>query len=437
MSADFRVKIGRDSVRTFVSGAVASALAILTGIVLAKALGPSGKGEYSAVRLLYDGVVAIAGGAGSAIVYYLTKGDKPLRALLPPLLRAFFVLCAVLWLGSLGWAALHGFNLGLVVFMIIVPASIIISWQPSLFVSFDRVKSLNYQNVTLALITFLGTAIALLLFHTSVVGPLAAWMFGLYVLALVVVLFSIETIKREPAHVEPVSDREIVNFSVRSSLTNVLAFLNSRIDSMLVIALIGIAGFGIYSMATGISELLYALSGSIATATARSIGVSNLQTSATVTAKAVRFNLIVVTLVSCVIFIFAPFLINKIYGKAFDSAALPLRILLPGLVMFSSARIFNAFFTYQLGRPIFAVYLLVVVTLLQAIGCLVFIPMLGLAGAAWASTGAYVIATLGQSWYFCRVSKISHRALWLPTMDDLSKLYEVAALTAKASFSTR
>ena len=436
MATQLRLKVGRDSVRTFATGLLAGSFSILTGILIANVLGPLGKGEFSGVQLLYTAVLSITGGISSALTFYLTKGRRPLRSLLRSLSRIYVILCVVAWLLVLGWGALRGFSIGMRVFAVVVPACIIISWQPSIYVSFDRIKYLNILNVALAFITLAGTAITLLLWHTGVIGPLIAWSVGLYVTAAAVLVFAKSVVKQESVEPGP-SDLEILNFSGRASLNNIITFLNARIDSILVITFLGVSGFGIYSMATGIAEFLYSLSQAFATAIARPIGVSDFSVSATFTAKAVRLNTIAVAVVSLALFVLAPLLIGKIYGRPFLPAAAPLRILLIGVVIFSSVRMLNAFFTYQLGRPIFSVYLMTAVTVIQAIGCLVLIPRFGLSGAALASTLAYLIATFGQCWYFCKITGLSMRSLWLPTMADFSQIYQVATHTARVAMGER
>ncbi|MBC5809221.1 MAG: polysaccharide biosynthesis C-terminal domain-containing protein [Candidatus Eremiobacter antarcticus] len=426
-----KAKVGRDSMRTFTTGAVASVFSILTGVIIARTLGPSGKGIYSGVQLLHTAVLSVSSGVGGAITYYLTKRAQPITALIPALLRILLMVCCLAWAALALWALLRGITTVQIIFMVVVPASVVLSWQPAIFISLDRIKNLNYQNVGLALTTLVAVSVVLLVFHAGTSAAIIAWVICVYGTALVVIAFTIKAVRAESRASEPVALAQLLSFGFRSSLTGALSFMNSRVDSLIVIGLIGISGFGIYSMATGIAEVLYMISQALGTSIARSIGVSDFHTSALITAKAIRLNTIVVGLVSALLFAFAPFLIDKVYGRLFDPAAAPLRILLPGLVIFSATRIFNSFFTYQLGRPMFAVYLLAAVTMLQIAGCFVFIPRVGLAGAALASTAAYLVATLGQTWYFCKVSSLPVSSVWLPTRSDAGQLWNSAGAIAR------
>jgi O-antigen/teichoic acid export membrane protein len=432
MPADLKRKVGRDSIRTLIASGIVQALVIVTGIVVARALGPAGKGAYSGVQLLQTAIIPISGGIGSAITYYVTRRAQPISALIPALLRVLALLCAMIWLGLAVWALLHGITTIWLVMVSVVPASVILSWQPFLFISLDKIRNLNLQNVGLALVTLISVTLALFLFHAGVVGALLAWVISVYLAASVVVGYAMAAIHNAGASSQLLPMRELVNFGSRASLIGVLSFLNARVDSMLVIAMLGVAGFGIYSMAIGVAGLLYMISGAIGTSMARSMGVTDLKVSSGITAKAVRLNTIIVGLVSLVLFCFAPFVIPKVYGAAFSGATLPVRILLPGLVVFSSSRIFNPFFTYQLGRPLFSAYLLLVVALVQAAGCVLLIPRLGLAGAALASTTAYFMAAFGQTWYFCKVTALNYRQLWLPRRNDIGQLIQsISASAAK------
>lgn len=418
-------KVGRDSARTLIFGALSGVVGIITGIIVAKALGPSGKGVYSGVLLFHSGVVAVLGGIGSAITYNLTRRAQPLWAVVRPLTILLPIATLGTWSFLALWAVFKGSSPAWIIMLIVVPASIIIAWQGSLYVSLDRIKKLNHLTTGISLAALIAIAAALFIFHLGVFGALAAWAGTVYINAVIVIAFALGKAQAGPKGAAEVRLSEIVGYSLRACLSGLLTFFNYRIDSLLVIGLLGTAGFGVYSVAVGIAELLLMVSQSLATATARSIGALDFAASAAVTARALRLNALMVGTIGAVLFVIAPTAIALVYGQRFAAAGMVLRILMPGVILYSSLRISSSFFNYQLGRPMFSVYLTLVVIALQSLGCLILIPRLGLRGAAIASTIAYCGATLGQTWYFCRITKLPPAAVWIPKRADLHAFREV------------
>lgn len=426
-----KAKAGRDSLWTLLTGAIASVLTVLTGVIVARTLGPAGKGVFSGAQLYYNTIVAVSGGVSGTLIYYLTNRRVTLNELMRSIVLIFIGLCVVIWSVLAIWVFIKGFTQVWWLFAAAVMPSVILSWQPGLFISFDRIRYLNLQNISVALLTLLGVSVSLLIVKAGISSALFVWMASLTAASAVVVGFAWRnlTTSREISSSVPVG--AVLGFSARSSLTSILNFLNARVDSFVVITLTGATGFGLYSMATGFCELLFAMSQAVGTSLARAIGSSDFSSSSTITARTVRLNTIIAAIISLFLFVSAPSIIEIIYGKSFLRAVPPFRILLPALVIFSSSRIFNPFFAYQLGRPMFAVYLNVGVVVFQLLGCLVLIPRWGLSGAALASAIAYAAATAGQTWYFCKVTGIAARALWLPQKADIGYIIEVIRLTFK------
>jgi len=282
------------------------------------------------------------------------------------------------------------------------------------------------------LLLILALFVAVELLHGGVTGSLIAWAIPIYALAAYIVIYVVRLRQVETEDHVREDVKELIRFGSRSTLDGLLGFLNYRLDSLLIIAFLGAAGYGIYSVAVAGGEVLYMISRSVATASAHTIGSSDLREAALVTAKAVRTTIAVVLVLAAGLYVLAPALIGLLYGGGFIAAVLPLRIMLPGVVAFAPAGIFSAFFSYQVGRPMFFAYLTVVLLAIEAGGCLLFIPRLGLAGAALASTITYAASTLGETWYFRKVTGLGPATLWIITRDDVASVFRLMARPAKA-----
>jgi O-antigen/teichoic acid export membrane protein len=399
--------------------AVGTAVTILTGIFLAKALGPYGKGLFSGVQVLQNGITAVTGGAGAAITYVLANRGFSIAQLLRPLGALLVAVTLLAWLILAGWGLRYGFNATVIIAACIVPASITLSWRPYLYMGLGRVKLLNYQSLALAIAILISIILVVVVFRAGITGALIAWSVCVYVSAATVFY---DTLRRSDCAGEGQGFHDrlklLVHFGSRSALSGLLGFLNYRVDSLVLMAYLGASGFGIYSVAVAAGELLFMIPRAVNTAASRDIGQQEFATSAEVTAKASRFGTFSAGALAILLALVAPTLIHFIYGARFDAAALPLRVLLPGVVAFAAGGTFSAFFAYQLGRPSIVVYV-TIATIATQLGMAIFlVPRFGLVGAAASSTVTYLIAGFLQTAYFCKLTKLPMRAVWLVRRSD-------------------
>jgi O-antigen/teichoic acid export membrane protein len=214
-----------------------------------------------------------------------------------------------------------------------------------------------------------------------------------------------------------------------------LGMLNYRIDSLILIGLLGPAAFGVYSIAVAVGELHFMISRSVTTAVTRDIGAQDRAASAAIVARVVRTCTALVGAVALVAFAVGPTLIAVVYGSRFSGAGLPLRLLLPGIVAFATMGTFASFFHYQLGRPAIVAYINVAMIAVQAAGCFVLVPVWGLGGAALASSATYIVGAMLNTCWFCRVTGTRAADLWLVRAQDLLWIKrEVARLIAPRGY---
>src|ERR1700681_3037904 len=100
-----RSSLGRDSIRTLAFNLAQSGFAVLTGIAVAKALGPAGKGEYALLQLLQAAAAAITNNLRMAIAYELARREIPLAELVKPLALILVGFSLSVWavVGVLVW----------------------------------------------------------------------------------------------------------------------------------------------------------------------------------------------------------------------------------------------------------------------------------------------------------------------------------------------
>jgi len=419
-------RIGRDSIQTFAARLIAMALSVGTGIVVARWLGPAGKGAYSGLQFIVSLAISMTAGAGASITYMLTNKRRPLPELLPPLGILLLLLTVAVWLCLALWELWRGSSLPLLIFAAVVPASIILSWQPGLFTGLGALRDLNWQTVGLSLATFASVVVAIKLFHTGALGALIAWTVCSYAAALVVVLWALRFGGVGAATLLKADLAVLISYGAQSGLNTFLGLLNYRIDSLLLIGMLGTGIFGVYSVAVSAGEVLFLITRPITSAATRDIGSADLVSSAALTAKVIRIGTAVVLVAALVAYFVAPVLIHAVYGPRFDQAVLPLRLLLPGIVAFATTGTFCAFFLFQLGKPGIVTAINLAMIAVQAVGCLVLVPRFGMAGAAFASSLTYIVGIALQTWWFCKATGLHPADVWLLRLDDVRAGYRVA-----------
>lgn len=420
MSASGR-SVGRDSLQTLAYNAGATLFGVVTGIIVAKALGPTGKGEFSGLSLLQNAIASVTGGVGSSITYHLTKEKQRVADIAAPVGVIFLALCLIVpgLLALWGWR--NGFDPAITVFIATVPAALIISWQQGILLGIDQVRSLNAQMLGLSAVLLVAVAAAVIA-HLGIPGAMWAWSICTYGAAIVVLVRARGALSGAPTAPLGPQVRSIVDYGFRAALFGALGFLNYRIDSLVLIAYLGAPGFGVYSVAVAAGEILFRVPRAVATATTYRVGAGDFAQSADTTAKAIRTSTAVIAACSVPLFIVAPWLIDLLYGSKFAQAAPALRMLLPGIVVFASAGLYSPFFALQMGRPMVVVYISLLMIGVQTGTGVLLVPRIGLLGAATASTATYFTSAIFVTWYFCRLTKMPWWDVWVMKREDLTSL---------------
>ncbi len=421
----FGLSAGLSALQTLLARVAMAAFGIATGIVVARWLGPEGKGVYSGVQTLLAVPIAVCSGGGAAITYILTKQRRTVRDLFPALFVTFAALCTLSLAAVAAYALVRGWTIEAAALALALPPSIVLSWQQSYYVAHGRVRRLNVQQVLLAIATLGATAVTVMWLHAGVLGAIAAWLAATYAFAAIIVVDAI----RDGGRLHTVAFRETLGELARvgsqSALNAGLGLLNYRIDSLILIAMLGMSSFGVYSIAVSAGEMLFLISRAANTAIGREVGMADAQRSAEITAWTIRAGFATCALAAVPVALFAPALIHAVYGARFDAAALPLRLLLPGIVAFASAGTFASFFIFQLGRPVFVTVTNVVMIAAQSAGCIVLIPRHGLAGAAAASTLTYIIGALVSTVIFSKLTHVPPQRVWLISRADLAQIKRI------------
>ena len=380
---------------TLATRIAAFGFSLITNIILARSLGPDGRGIY-AVAVLVPAIVSLLAqlGIGPANVYFVSK-----RILDPDELvghsLALALLLGTLCLGILlGYALLTGARslFGIEATYIIVtalslPFSLFTAFLQGLlqgverFVHYNAVLLVQYASPALCLF------VALVIVRAGAMGAVASWTAAAIITALAA-LYSATTVARISVRLRRSTLSQLLRFGMISYLGSVTSFVNYRFDVLIVNLFAGTRQVGLYAVGTGLAEVVWYLANAAGIVLAPRVASTRGEEGDRITAMVCRVVTLLAIVFGGLLAVAAPFVVVLFFGEAFAESAWAVWLLLPGIITFSVARVLSM---YLLGRNRLRVDMVAsIVGLVVTLALdLILIPRYGFRGAAVASTIAY------------------------------------------------
>lgn len=367
-------------------------LGALTSILVARVLGPAGQG-YAAYVLIIFTLIGDNGhfGLNNAVMYFKKRSAYDTQQLFNVNVTALGLLfllisAAVLLIRSTG-LALTGYNY-LFIFggLILVLSDLLFTNHHAWLTGDERIVENNRYNIIVFLIK---SAAILLLWLLKLLTPFS--FFAATVLAMLLNAWFLQSRVRQSYH--PALDLGLLKaeFGYGSLiwLAAIFSFLLYRVDQLMIKQMLGVSELGVYSVAVTLAELMFLIPLSINSALLGKLyNTADPQASRKLMIQTFKLSCYVCAALAA-LGIPLSLLIPLFYGTAYTGAVNCTMILLAGVVFGALANVSAQYF-FTLGKP---VYHLVgsLATLLLNIGLnLLLIPVYGIAGAALASSLAYL-----------------------------------------------
>ena len=180
-------------------------------------------------------------------------------------------------------------------------------------------------------------------------------------------------------------------FLAAVAASNVISLLNLRATLFIVEHHGGLAAAGVYSVAVQVAELLWVLSAAVSVAAYHTLRPGD-PAAARLAWRAVRLGLGLALAAAPLLAAAAWWGLPALLGPDYAAARLPLLLLLPGVVAYAAASALSAFHTQALGRPQWAATVAGSSLLLTLTIAAWAVPHWGAAGAAIATSTAYLLA---------------------------------------------
>lgn len=223
--------------------------------------------------------------------------------------------------------------------------------------------------------------------------------------------------------------RESVVFGLKAHTMNVSSMVSARLDVAILPAYVLAAQVGLYSVATNVSWILVSLPATLAAialpaaTSAGSFGHHQLLT-------VLRLTVLVSLAGALIIGVVGADILQFVYGTSFTSAALPLRVLLVGSIAMSGTAVLNSGLC-ALGRPLRAGLTLLPALAITIVGLTLFLRSGGITVAALISTIAYCTSFVCALLLYRSSLSFPAREL-LPVRADFEVLLAPARLICRA-----
>lgn len=194
-------------------------------------------------------------------------------------------------------------------------------------------------------------------------------------------------------------------YGVRSHGALVGNALNQRLDLVILPAFVAAAGLGLYSIAANVSLIVSTLASNLGAIVLPEAARDRKRAPETVIAW-LQVTLVIAAVLALGLFVLARPALGLVYGSDFEDAAGSLRILLPGTVLLAGASILAAGL-YAADRPTIATAAQLSGLLITVVGLTVVVPSAGIKGAAMVSSASYAVVFLAALVAYKRVSAVT------------------------------
>jgi len=380
---------------TFISRILIIGMAILASIVVARTLGPAGKGVLAALGAMV-GIALQFGNLGlhGANTYFAAK-DKSKTPLLVGnsfwfslLIGLILFFCLYLFLFQYP-GALGNIDIRLaIITLIAIPFMLLAYLWQNILVGLNKIKAYNLILISNQALSLVG-AIAVLLVLRKGIFPLIIFNTLTSIIISFLFGFYLIKIKQFSLRFDYNLASKCLGYGFKIYSSCFFAYLVLRSDLFILNYFRGSVETGLYSIAANFVDGIILLPSIIALLLLPK-AVENLGQSGELITKTARISAIIIGIICLSTVILGRPAINFMFGSIFDKSFIPLLILIPGVYFYSLTQILVQYFIAH-NRLLPIVYIWFTASALNIGLNIVFIPKYGMLAAATTSLLVYLM----------------------------------------------
>ncbi len=418
----------RDISSVFGSNIFAVAVTLLSGVLIARYLGPAGKGAFTALTVVPVIASSFAAMGIRRTAVYFTGSKQYDNAAVASAVIHILILTSLLAMAltviTFFWLDNPAFTLKLITLtVLIIPFRLATVYIGGIYLGQEKYRFANLMKWLVPAVNLLLLIVFLVVLEMNITGAVLALLLS----GLLVSLVAFRRVYKDfPISWRWNSDliKKMVRLGIMYAASLLVLKLIYRIDILLLERLADVREVGFYSTAVNVAEQLWqiplAVGIVIMSATANS---ANPEAMKTKISALFRLSLLAGLAGGLVLFFITPWLIPFLYGEDFTPAVSLLQALLPGIILFIAFRILNSHFN-GIGKPVYAVYAVIPALVLNVLLNFLWIPAYGAFGAAMATNLSYVAGAALMIGIYVKKTKTSLFILFLPKKSDFSVITE-------------
>ncbi|MGG3280309.1 lipopolysaccharide biosynthesis protein [Paenibacillus solani] len=412
----------------FASNVFILGLNVLTGIIIARFLGPEGRGEQAAM-IMWPRFLAysLTLGIPASLVYYMKKkGENQGSLYVASLYMSQILGCVAIAIGFIFvpfW--LKGYSSEVIQFatwaLIMSPIAMLGTINTAALQARGEYHLFNFMRyipVLSTLVLLCGLVIAghVTPFYTSVAYLLPAIPIALWMTIRLVSKYKM----KQQRKVE--SGKKLLSYGIRSYGTDVAGTFSGYIDQILVVGLLSPSSLGLYVVSLNLSKMLNTIQNAITLVLFPKAAGLEQSEALKLTFKVYRISTIITIIVGAGIFLVAPYLLIILYGKSFVEAIPVFRILIFQTAVTSISWILSQGFM-SIGKPGTVTIMRVMTLALNVILLNILIPPLGIQGAAISLLTASITELLVVFMIYTTRHRVKMKE-WIVSKNDVTWLFQ-------------
>jgi len=403
-------------------------ISVLSGMIIAKTLGPEGKGAYFLVtQVATIGAVFFSLGFGPSILYYLKKEriTKNEAISIGIFYSVFVILMLSILLFLFKSTLIELFNdsitdqMLLFAFLLII-ANILVNFFGYIIMDNDiGVKIWSFVGIIVNVVYILLLFFLVYEMSSGVIGAI----YALFISVIVKLLISLKYVFSERFSVQLVSSEtaiKILTYGLGIFIGNLFLTGVYRIDVFFVNNILSVEELGLYSVSVNLSELLLLVPAAVGIALFPHLSSLGRKEQLRTMSKVARLSASVSIFASIIIIVFGyPFIII-VFGDEFVQSFIPALFLLPGLIAMTLNFAYSNYM-FAIGEPLMSAKIFFIGILLNVVLNILFLKDFGIVGAAIISSATYCIITIGFIIIIMKENKeIKFKEIIVPTREDFS-----------------
>jgi O-antigen/teichoic acid export membrane protein len=382
---------------TFQAKASGFILGVFFSLLVARQLGPVGKGMLAAA-FLFPSLISFLGSLSTegGYIYFLGRKACTLRdafsngMIVSLLMGLIYVMLFLAFINPLRGLFFNSLEPRYVVIPILItPVLLFLKSGESIFLGMYDLRRYNLCQIINRAADILFLIVLVVILGGGVFGAvLAVVLSSLFTAGCAFSLLSRSAPFRFRLHIPLL--KKSIRFGLMQYPGTVAQYLNLRLDQFFLAAMLGPESLGYYSIAVSFAELVSHIPDSIAIVLYPRISLSDREEARKIIPRVCRNGIFLVILGCLGIAVLGRSVIRIAFGERFLPAFRPLLILLPGMVFLAVGKILTRY-TSGIGKPIYNSYAALSGLAATVISLSVLVPKYHLAGAAMASVFSYFV----------------------------------------------